>query len=558
MKLEDKFFRAFFYPFLLGIFLSIVIVGTILFHYSNNYIDKKTAENVYNIEKKYATININSINILLSNVLLKVQVGLQEQITFYQNVASNINDDNRINNTISEDVLNVKYLMENHMENSDRVDYLSLWFLDNEKTEFENTIEEKMTNLYQQIATYSQLTQSLYSVYNSMDDILLSIYFLFEDTGVFVSYPFKYYYKDGILPSFINYEHNPSWCTDEKGNLIKYYKFKCRSFYNDMMRSKEDIFDLNVKDIPNKKIFVTPVYQQFSEEFAGEIFTMCIQFDDKISSKDAYICADILCNNLFDSFDSFNERLIGYYTVVSIGYNNAFYFPQMSTNGAGKTLVEYIFRWDKDYYLEEKLDFVEIIHKLLTSNYYKQIRSLPLDTDPISIFNEIFIDDSEGENQYFYLNKVKYNYCIFPIVLENLEKKYEHVLNIVYIFNKRLFYQHMLSYQSKAFYKLLLQLILFVLFGIVLLYLIVLSFGLLAKFIVIPIKNVQYMLEGINIGGEYRLEFLKDLHKKQEDNLEKVNKINQQLMLKSNMEKFKKKKTIFHKNNDSNLLLKKK
>ena len=63
-----------------------------------------------------------------------------------------------------------------------------------------------MTNLYQQIATYFQLTQSLYSVYNSMDDILLSIYFLFEDTGVFVSYPFKYYYTDGILPSIRNYE----------------------------------------------------------------------------------------------------------------------------------------------------------------------------------------------------------------------------------------------------------------------------------------------------------------------------------------------------------------
>ena len=27
---------------------------------------------------------------------------------------------------------------------------------------------------------------------------------------------------------------------------------------------------------------------------------------------------------------------------------------------------------------------------------------------------------------------------------------------------------------------------------------------LLAKLIVIPIKNVHYMLEGINIGGEYR------------------------------------------------------
>ena len=60
-------------------------------------------------------------------------------------------------------------------------------------------------------------------------------------------------------------------------------------------------------------------------------------------------------------------------------------------------------------------------------------------------------------------------------------------------------------------------------FGIVLLYLIILSFKLLAKFIVIPIKNIQYMLEGIHIGGEYRLEYLNNLKKKQEDNLDKLN-----------------------------------
>ena len=84
MKLEDKFFNAFFYPFLIGIILSIIIVGVILAIYSNNYLDKKSAQDIYELEKKYATININSINILLSNFLIKVQIGLQEQLTFYQ------------------------------------------------------------------------------------------------------------------------------------------------------------------------------------------------------------------------------------------------------------------------------------------------------------------------------------------------------------------------------------------------------------------------------------------------------------------------------------------
>ena len=38
------------------------------------------------------------------------------------------------------------------------------------------------------------------------------------------------------------------------------------------------------------------------------------------------------------------------------------------------------------------------------------------------------------------------------------------------------------------------------------------------------------MLEGINIGGEFRLKFISNLQKKQEDNLAKLNKINHRLM----------------------------
>ena len=44
------------------------------------------------------------------------------------------------------------------------------------------------------------------------------------------------------------------------------------------------------------------------------------------------------------------------------------------------------------------------------------------------------------------------------------------------------------------------------------------------------------MLEGINVGGEYRLKYLSGLKKKQEESLEKMNKINHQLM-KKNAEK---------------------
>ena len=51
MKLEDKFFKEFFYPFLIGIFLSILVVAIILSHYTNDYLDKKSANDIYLMEK---------------------------------------------------------------------------------------------------------------------------------------------------------------------------------------------------------------------------------------------------------------------------------------------------------------------------------------------------------------------------------------------------------------------------------------------------------------------------------------------------------------------------
>ena len=367
-----------------------------------------------------------------------------------------------------------------------------------------------------------------------MNDFLLNIYFLFEETDLFIEYPYTYFSKTNALNDFYEYKNNPTWCTDEKGNIINYYKFKCREFFNNIMKAKEQIFDANVNDQPDRKIYITPVYQQLGENKLEEIFTMCIQFNDTISNNSAYVCSDLNGKSLFDSFDNFNEKFIGYFVVTSIGFNNAFYFPQMSSIGYGKTMSEYLFRWDKNYYLEEKLDFINIIQKNMTSNYYNLIDKERIAYDPISLFNEIYIDKKDGENQYFYYNKEKYNYCIFPIILESYEKvnnktKYEHVLNIVYFFNKKIYYQNMLQYQNGMSSKLVLQFVIFIFFGIVLLYLIVLSFKLLAKFIVIPIKNVQYMLQGINIGGEYRLEYLNNLKKKQEDNLDKLNKINYQM-----------------------------
>ena len=502
MKLEDKFHNAFFYPFSIGIILSIIIVISILFYYSNYYLDIKSAEDLIKIEKKYAKININSVNVLIYNVLYRVQIGLQEQITLYHNIASKITDFSK--SSIGKDIYNALTIEKELIEN--RIDYTSFWFVDKNTTNLTN----KNSSLYQQVSIFSQLTLSLYSVYFSMKDVLMNIYFSFDETNLLIAYPYIFFKKHGLMAEFKEKKNNPTWCTDQKGEILDYYQFKCRSVFNNMIKSKEEIFDNNSNEQPDRKIFITPPYNQLGDLNGQIIFSMCIEFNDTISRKNVYLCGDINGTNLFDSFDSFNEKLMGYFSITSIGFNSAFYFPQMAIVGYGKTLGEYIFSWDRDYYLEEKLDFINIIQKNMTSNYYTHITEKNIENNPFNVFDEIYIDDSDGEDQYFYIDEEKYNYCIFPVILEDYEKKYEHVLSIIYFFNKKLFYESMLDYQSGDIPVFILQLALFIFFGGMILYLIVLSFKLLAKFIVVPIKNVQYMLEGINIGGEFRLEYLKN------------------------------------------------
>ena len=94
----------------------------------------------------------------MSNALLKVQVGLHEQLTFYENIANQIDTENiRLQSTINSDVKNVIELLNNtSLINPAREIYYSIWFVDKNLTE--NKLVKK-DNLYQQISVYSQLTQ---------------------------------------------------------------------------------------------------------------------------------------------------------------------------------------------------------------------------------------------------------------------------------------------------------------------------------------------------------------------------------------------------------------
>ena len=57
-----------------------------------------------------------------------------------------------------------------------------------------------------------------------------SIYYVFNETEFFfISYPITN--QEQLISSMNNYENNPIWCTDEGGDIKKYYFFKCQEWY---------------------------------------------------------------------------------------------------------------------------------------------------------------------------------------------------------------------------------------------------------------------------------------------------------------------------------------
>ena len=82
MNLEDIFFKSFFYPFLVAIFLSTLVITLILGIFINNYYDKRTGKIIIDLENKNSKINIKSINTIITTFISQLQISLNEQIIF--------------------------------------------------------------------------------------------------------------------------------------------------------------------------------------------------------------------------------------------------------------------------------------------------------------------------------------------------------------------------------------------------------------------------------------------------------------------------------------------
>ena len=516
MKLENKFFNSFFYPFLIGIFLSTIIVTIFLGVFTNSFYDEKTLENIFDLETKFSKINIKSVNVILTSILQKNQASMNEQILLYQKIANITINTDLENLKLNEDKLKCLYdLTDEYLENNkDILDYLAYWYINDKIKSFDNVTDIRAKK---QIISFGNIILNLYATLaaSSRAESIFEYFFFFEETDLFFSFPVSYDYHYDYLGIFTNFTSNPFWCTNESGHIYTVYNIKCRDFYTNIKKAITDIYDYNYIEGSNRTIYITNFYKQLDTPESDNVYTMCIRFYDPISKGNGYACSDVSQEGLIFGFDSINYNLQGYYFIACVGFNNVFFFP--NSRDSPKTIMENIFQWDGNFSLEEKTFFFDKIQKKLTSSYNKRIS--------FESYEEIYINGNEPINQSFYINDESYNFSVYPVILNNIYGKREHVLSIIYIYNKNLYLSELNISDSSFVVKIILILAIFIIFGWGLLHIVILTFNTLSKYIVIPIKNVNYMLKGINIGGKYRLDFIDYLRKKADDNLEKLEKM---------------------------------
>ena len=515
MELKSIFFKSFFFPFLSGIILSTLVITIFLGIFTNNYYDKRTSKNIIDIEKKNSEIKIKSINTIVTTYISKLQISLNEQIIFYKKIANDLLKDENSH------IFQFDYMASVLNINEDFCDYfydeslyMGAWLYDQYSSD--ENFDELEKDIKQQLIAYSNIIPNLDSIMEVTWYDASPYFFYFEKTDLYITFPLSYECGDawlGDLTDFSEFYENTE-CMDENGEFYKIYKLKCEGFFINMIKSRTNAFDNNYLSSQNKSIFINNFYFD-KPEFAKYELTLCIEFDDPISNGKGYACVFTTYYELCESLDYLNSNMKGYFFVSNVGYNNVLFYPLAKRKS--KTPSQFIFDWNYDFYLDEKVKFYEQIKKFFSSNYIDNLGD--------NIFDEIYINGKNSNEQYFYLNGEALNYSIYPVIVENTRGQKEHILSIVYIYNNSIYFEDLKAYESSMVFKIILELILIIVFGSGLLYIIYLTFDSLSKYIVIPIKNVNYMLKGINIGGENRLKYLDFLKKIQDENLEKLEKI---------------------------------
>ena len=538
MKMEFIFLKYFFFSFLIGIFISLLIVILILVFFTNNFCDKKSMQDIINLEKKYAESELKSANIRVTTLLSKYQALFNESIIFYKNIANDLLVDENSHQLEPNFIYSIVFVdIVSCFNKRFRPDRRALFIYDRHTTDW--NIGSTNKDAEKQLIAVSHLIPNLDTLFYFSNPEAYTYYFYFEETGLYIAYPLLMQCKNDHYENLILYPiFYENICLDEDGNLYALYKPTFEKYFQNMMKCKTFTFDNNFKSNQNRTIFFNNYF--YDKLSINELeFVMCTEFEDPVTKGKGYLCINSTYNDFIEPLDNINSKIKGYFFISNIGYNNVLYYPYSNTTC--KIPTEYIFNFDSNYTLDEKSDFYYNIKKKFSSNYIDYIGDKELE--------EVYVNGKNSSEQYFYIDEELFNYSIYPIVLSNIKGEKEHAFSIIYIYNNRILLGSFNKINISLIFKIILEALIFLIFGFGLLYIIYSTFNNLSKNIVIPIKNANYMLKGINIGGENRLKYLDFLRNKQAESLEKLENI---YLLESNKNKKGNKELINNNENDDN------
>ena len=162
MKLEDKFFTAFFYPFLIAIFLSALIITLFISLFTNNNFDKITSQYILDLENKYSKRNINTVNVLVTSSLLKIQSSLNEQILFYQKTANKILNSTQPYELNNNNLICALDIDEDFCENNlEETATLAVWLLDSDTNEENLDLDDSKNDVKLQLIAYTNIIENI-------------------------------------------------------------------------------------------------------------------------------------------------------------------------------------------------------------------------------------------------------------------------------------------------------------------------------------------------------------------------------------------------------------
>ena len=250
MKIEDKFIKALFLPYLFGVLLCFGVITYFLFRYSYKCLDRLTYENVINIEHNKSHVNLLIINNLVKKTIIQSRLLLEEGFSFYEYLVENSTLDSIINEST---IVNGYELSKNYSSTmlNRKENETAIWFINRENNTIEKLKENSML-AYLQLSVISQSIHLLYSLYTILKKSIRTIYYAFDNSDLFIVYPSSD--QSEFIEAINYYSDNPVWCTDEGGIIKNYYYFKCRNWYKQYL----DFYEIS--DNKNKSYIIFPPY----------------------------------------------------------------------------------------------------------------------------------------------------------------------------------------------------------------------------------------------------------------------------------------------------------